>query len=184
MLTTHHSLLPPPTNHFPSSRLYQGPTCADGGCSVTGSGSGCPRLRTWLLTSERTGSSAGPLQRPLPEPVTCKQACYGLLSWPHPLGEFCSASYLWALCGSSVCSWGQGTPGRDFSSHTDCGPELAAIRSSRTAMLHTGAYGSSLFIQFSSVAQACPTLCDPIDCSTPGLPVHHQLPEFTHTHVH
>ena len=33
--------------------------------------------------------------------------------------------------------------------------------------------------QFSSVAQSCPTLCDPMDCSTPGLPVHHQLPEFT-----
>ena len=38
--------------------------------------------------------------------------------------------------------------------------------------------------QFSSVAQSCPTLCDPINCSTPGLPVHHQLPEFTQTHVH
>ena len=32
--------------------------------------------------------------------------------------------------------------------------------------------------QFSSVIQLCPTLCDPVDCSTPGLPVHHQLPEF------
>ena len=38
--------------------------------------------------------------------------------------------------------------------------------------------------QFSPVAQSCPTLCDPMDCSTPGLPVHHQLPEFTPTHVH
>ena len=37
---------------------------------------------------------------------------------------------------------------------------------------------------FSSVAQSCPTLCDPINCSTPGLPVHHHLPEFTQTHVH
>ena len=37
---------------------------------------------------------------------------------------------------------------------------------------------------FSSVAQSCPTLCDPMDCSTPGLPAHHQLPEFTQTHVH
>ena len=42
---------------------------------------------------------------------------------------------------------------------------------------------SSLF-QFSSVTQSCPTLCDPMNCSTPGLPVHHQLPEFTQTHVH
>ena len=39
-------------------------------------------------------------------------------------------------------------------------------------------------IQFSSVSQSCPTLCDPVGCSTPGLPVHHQLPEFTQTHVH
>ena len=38
--------------------------------------------------------------------------------------------------------------------------------------------------QFSSVAQSCPTLCDPMNRSTPGLPVHHQLPEFTQTHVH
>ena len=37
--------------------------------------------------------------------------------------------------------------------------------------------------QFSSVAQSCPTLCDAMNCSTPGLPVHHQLPEFTQTHV-
>ena len=36
---------------------------------------------------------------------------------------------------------------------------------------------------FSSVTQSCPTLCDPMDCRTPGLPVLHQLPEFTHTHV-
>ena len=39
-------------------------------------------------------------------------------------------------------------------------------------------------VQFISVAQSCPTLCNPMDCSTPGLPVHHQLPEFTQTHVH
>ena len=38
--------------------------------------------------------------------------------------------------------------------------------------------------QFSSVAQSCPTLCDPMNRSTPGLPVHHQLPEFIQTHVH
>ena len=38
--------------------------------------------------------------------------------------------------------------------------------------------------QFSSVAQSCPTFCDPMNHSTPGLPVHHQLPEFTQIHVH
>ena len=39
-------------------------------------------------------------------------------------------------------------------------------------------------VQFSSVTQLCPTLCDPMNHSTPGLPVHHQLPESTQTHVH
>ena len=39
-------------------------------------------------------------------------------------------------------------------------------------------------VQSSSVAQSCPTLCDPMNRSMPGLPVHHQLPEFTQTHVH
>ena len=45
-------------------------------------------------------------------------------------------------------------------------------------------YLLSYFLQFSSVIQLCPTLCDPMNRSTPGLPVHHQLPEFTQTHVH
>ena len=39
-------------------------------------------------------------------------------------------------------------------------------------------------VQFSSVAQSCLTLCNPMNCSKPDLPVHHQLPEFTQTHVH
>ena len=39
-------------------------------------------------------------------------------------------------------------------------------------------------VQFSSVAQSCPTLCNPMNCSTPGLPVHHQIPESSQTHIH
>ena len=39
-------------------------------------------------------------------------------------------------------------------------------------------------VQFSSVTQSCPTLCDPMNRSKPGLPVHHKLPEFTETHIH
>ena len=46
-----------------------------------------------------------------------------------------------------------------------------------------GSY-SGYRIQFSSVTQLCPTLCDPMDCSTPGFPVHYQLPELTQSHVH
>ena len=55
-------------------------------------------------------------------------------------------------------------------------------------MLHLLLYFFTEFsissVQFSSVAQSCPTLFDPMNHSTPGLPVHHQLPEFTETHVH
>ena len=39
-------------------------------------------------------------------------------------------------------------------------------------------------VQFSSVTQSCPALCDPMDCSKPGFPVHHQLPESTQIHIH
>ena len=53
---------------------------------------------------------------------------------------------------------------------------------SSVCMPSRGIAGSSL--QFSSVTQSCPTLWDPVNHSTPGLPVHHQLPEFTQTHVH
>ena len=42
----------------------------------------------------------------------------------------------------------------------------------------------SASVQFSSVAQLCLTLCDPMDCNTPGFPVYHQLPELAQTHVH
>ena len=45
-------------------------------------------------------------------------------------------------------------------------------------------YRTHFFTQFGSVAQSCPTLCDPMNCSMPDLPGYHQLPESTQTHVH
>ena len=42
----------------------------------------------------------------------------------------------------------------------------------------------NIYRRLSSVTQSCPTFCDPMDCSTPGFPVHHQLPEPIQTHVH
>ena len=47
---------------------------------------------------------------------------------------------------------------------------------------HCTLLGNTVTSQF--ITQSCPTLCNPMDCSKPGLPVHHQLPEFTQTHVH
>ena len=45
-------------------------------------------------------------------------------------------------------------------------------------------FHTPVFIQFSSVTQLCPTLCNPMDYSTPGFPVHNQLPELAQTHAH
>ena len=59
---------------------------------------------------------------------------------------------------------------------------MNVIRDINPYRQQTGRDGSS--VQFSSVAQSCLTLCDPMNRSTPGLPVHHQLPESTQTHVH
>ena len=63
-------------------------------------------------------------------------------------------------------------------------------RSKRSWVWYLGTPGRSVLnwwqasVQFSSVSQSCPTLCDPMNRSTPGLPVHHKLPEFTQTHAH
>ena len=53
-----------------------------------------------------------------------------------------------------------------------------------TAMFFLAVSNILTWVQFSSVTQSCPTLCDPMNHSTPGLPVPHQFPEFTQTHVH
>ena len=53
-----------------------------------------------------------------------------------------------------------------------------------TAIPHECSFLHWSSVQFSSVTQSCPTLCNHMDCSTPGLPVHHQLSESTQTHVH
>ena len=63
-------------------------------------------------------------------------------------------------------------------------PSEAPCRSSFYLLPPSPAYYVGNSVQFSSVTQSCPTLCDPMNRSMPGLPVHHQLPEFTQTHVH
>ena len=58
------------------------------------------------------------------------------------------------------------------------------LSSSTDFLLHFPDRGGTHYIQFSSVVQSCLTLCNLMDCSTPGFPVHHQLLELTQTHVH
>ena len=65
------------------------------------------------------------------------------------------------------------------------GKTIALTRwTSAGKVINVSAFEYAISVQFSSVAQSRPTLCDPMNRSTLGLPVHHQLPEFTQTHVH
>ena len=89
-----------------------------------------------------------------------------------------ASPWLWAPCPWALTC---------LSSEQDVGLNvLAQLLSSGLEDVCKAQGHSILFfkIQCSSVAQSCLTLCNPMDCSTPGLPVHHQLPEFTQTHVH
>ena len=76
------------------------------------------------------------------------------------------------LCHRWLCKKGHGELKRAFYV-----PESSCCASTTNTSL-------AITLQFRSVTQSCLTLCDPMDCSTPGLPVQHQLPEFTQTHVH
>ena len=76
--------------------------------------------------------------------------------------------------------------------HPHC-PEHSSVSTQQCRFIHLGFLITIRYLltqecyrefQFSSVAQSYPTLCNPMNCSTPGLPVHHQLLEFTQTHVH
>ena len=89
---------------------------------------------------------------------------------------FPSCMYLLVGNGSLHLSGEQHPPGQESWSRS---PVLAGN-------MHWGGSGKTVIRsdQIRSVAQLCPTLCDPMNCSTPGLPVHHQLLEFTQTHVH
>ena len=62
--------------------------------------------------------------------------------------------------------------------------ELRAEEAARGSLIAMADGWIKEFSQFSSVTQSCPNLCYPMDCSTPGFPVHHQLPELVQTHVH
>ena len=70
------------------------------------------------------------------------------------------------------------SPGEAYWAPTD----LVSLSSVSYSSWHTGLL--SLSVQFTSITQLCPTLCDAMNRSMPGLPVHQQLPEFTQTHVH
>ena len=75
-------------------------------------------------------------------------------------------------------------PWKSYGQRSMAGYSPWGHKESDTTEVTSHAHSILVFVQFSSVTQSCPTLWDPMDCSTLGLPVHHQLPEFTQTHVH
>ena len=101
------------------------------------------------------------------------QLLYLLFSLPR---NVCSFSEVWIKCSlfSKVSS-------RSSPLVREGGLDFSLICDPRKKKKYIYIYIS---VQFSSVAQSCPTLCDPMDHSTPGLSVYYQLPEFTQTHVH
>ena len=81
----------------------------------------------------------------------------------------------WGVLLWSICS---------VRGHTDCSVQVLSFTEEHTRIKSQPSTIASLSVQFSSVAQLCLTLCDPRNRIMPGLPVHHQHPEFTQTNVH
>ena len=113
-----------------------------------------------------------PTQGSIPGLLNCRQILYCLSHQGSPLTEKMPLTLSWKET-STQTLLGARSPGCSFSG--------LYLLSDLGAVFSDSVTPSVLF---SSVTQSCPTLCDPMNHSTPGLPVHHQLPEFTQTHVH
>ena len=128
--------------------------------------------------------------------ILCCPLSFCLQSFPA--SESFPISWLSTSCGQSI-----GTPETILSMNIqisfmiDCfdlllPKGLSGVFSNATVCKHQFFYSQTSWstshtltlVQFNSVSQSCLTLCDPMNRSTPGLPVHHQLPQFTQTHVH
>ena len=146
-----------------------------------------------------------------PPPAPCCLPC-ATKSWRHSASADSPlpACSLWDFphpARASACSPLQGGPLTGLPSRPGGGPELFPsptccvllgweprlnLQSCPSPLLQTNEVHCQLSylphsfssVQFRSVAQSCPTLCDPMDCSTPALPIHHQLPGLAQTHVH
>ena len=137
-------------------------------------------------------------------PVSCHALLQGI--FPTLAGRFFTTEppgkplrpFGWALIQCDLCSYKEEEIGTDRKIPVACwrtegrpckdSKKTSTLKPRRVVSEETSSADHGLLasgsVQFSSVAQSCPTLCDPMNRSTPGLPVHHQLPEFTQIHVH
>ena len=120
-----------------------------------------------------------PIAKPLFLPGNCLRSHPLLIALVASSGTDTTLHFRFGLMGptSSIREPEPQTLSTAFHSRTGIWPSWAKI-------IRAFPRASNGIVQFSSVAQLCPTLCNPMNCSTPGLPVHHQFPEFTQTHVH
>ena len=144
------------------------PDWISGSGRSTGEGIGYPLLYSWA-------SLVAQLVKNLP---AMQKTWLQSLAWEGPLEKGMatqSCILAWRLPWGCM-SWTQLS---DFHFHTVKGFSIVS-----GTEIHFFFWNLLAFSQFNLVAQSCSTLCDPMDCSTPGFSVHHQLPELTQTHVH
>ena len=124
-------------------------------------------------------------------PGVCSDSCL-LSQWCHltilssVTFSSCPQSFLWGKTPSGCfsMSWLFTSDGQGIEASASASVLSMNIQRSLSLFFFFLSLIFQLSAQLSSVAQSCPTLCNPMNHSTPGLPVHHQLPEFTQTHVH
>ena len=104
-----------------------------------------------------------------------RETWFWFLGWKHPLEEGMATDSRTPVCLLRESPWTEEPGGLQPLGHKEL---------DTTEWLNIAQHKLDVPVQFSSVTQSCLTLCSPMDCSTPGLPVHQQLPEFTQTHVH
>ena len=102
----------------------------------------------------------------------------------HPrVGLLLPEQFCWYTFTDSTWKHYWGTMLMFFKNEFSFGSGMVTLKISQMRELLNSLYYLFRTVQFSSVTQSCLTLCDPMNCSTPGLPVHHQFLEFTQTHV-
>ena len=141
----------------------------------------CPSL------SPRVHSSSCSLSQCCHPAISSSVASF---SCPQSFPALGSFPMSWLICNRSPKYWSFSfsiSPSNEYSvliSFRIDWFDLAVPGTLKHLLQHHNSKASIPSVQFSSVSQSCPTLCSPMNHSTPGLPVHHQLPEFTQTRVH
>ena len=118
--------------------------------------------------------------------------CFLVVLFIHPQVFFYRSTFLWYPSKRNIDKWGNVLRKRvqDNEGYRKCAMWEMAEKSNTQQQARSVSYLTSFtwrnitLMSANSVAQSGPTLCNPVNHSTPGLPVHHQLPEFTETHAH